>query len=101
MTYLPFLALSLICSAIIVGLKWLTYGPSLFPSTPRRCVLANVAVACPAKQNATKERIIKFDTDAKQIGVDNGCSACISPYIEDFIGPLEDKNKTIKGFAGA
>ena len=33
--------------------------------------------------------------------MDNRCSACISPYIEDFIGPLEDTNKTIKGFAGA
>ena len=32
--------------------------------------------------------------------MDNQCSACISPYIEDFIGPLEDTNKTIKGFAG-
>ena len=101
MTYLPFLALSLICSAIILGLKWLIYGPSLFPSTPRWCVLANVALACPAKQKATKERIVKFDTDAKPIRVDNQCSACISPYIEDFIGPLEDTNKTIKGFAGA
>ena len=53
------------------------------------------------KTKATKERIIKFDTDAKPIGVDNRCSACISPYIEDFIRPLEDTNKTIKGFAGA
>ena len=100
MTYLPFLALSLIHSAIILGLKLLTYGPSLFPHTPRRCVLADVALACPTKQKATKERIVKFDTDAKPIGVDNRCSACISPYIEDFIGPLEDMNKTIKGFAG-
>ena len=33
--------------------------------------------------------------------MDNRCSACISPYIEDFIGPLEDTTKTIKGFAGA
>ena len=71
MTYLPFLALSLIHSAIILGLKWLTYGPSLLPSTPRRCVLANVALACPAKQKATEERIVKFDTDAKPIRVDN------------------------------
>ena len=53
------------------------------------------------KQIASKERIIKFDTDAKPIEVDNRCSACISPYVEDFIGPLEDMNKTIKGFAGA
>ena len=62
--------------------------------------MAKVALACPAKQVATQERIVKFD-NAKPIGVDNQCSACISPYIEDFIGPLEDTNKTIKGFAGA
>ena len=42
-----------------------------------------------------------FDTEAKPLGVDNRCSACISTYIKDFIGPLEDTNKTIKGFAGA
>ena len=53
------------------------------------------------KQIASQERIVKFDTDAKPIGVDNQCSACILPYIEDFIGPLEDTNKTIKGFTGA
>ena len=101
MTYLPFLALSLMCSAISLGLKWLTYGPSLFPSKPRRCVLAKTILACPEKQKATKERIVKFDTNTKPILVDNRCSACISPYIEDFVGPLEDTNKTIKGFAGA
>ena len=63
--------------------------------------MGNVALACPAKQLITQERIVRFDTDAKPIRVDNRCSACISPYIEDFIGPLEDTNKTIKGFAGA
>ena len=60
-----------------------------------------MALACPEKQLTIQERTIRFDTDAKPIGVDNRCSACISPYIEDFIGPLEDTNKTIKGFAGA
>ena len=64
-------------------------------------ILGHVALACSAKQLPTQERIIRFDTDAKPIGVDNRCSACISPYIEDFIGPLEDTTKTIKGFAGA
>ena len=53
------------------------------------------------KQIASQERIIKFDTNVKPIGVDNRCSTCISPYIKDFIGPLEDTNKTVKGFAGA
>ena len=60
-----------------------------------------MALACSAKQLTIQERTVRFDTDAKPIGVDNRCSACISPYIEDFIGPLEDTNKTIKGFAGA
>ena len=55
----------------------------------------------PCEQIASKERIVKFDTDAKPIRVDNRCSACISPYVKDFIGPLEDTNKTTKGFAGA
>ena len=72
---------------------------SLVPS--ERNILGNVALACPAKQTTPQERIVRFDTDAKPIGVDNPCSACISSYIEDFIGPLEDTNKTIKGFAGA
>ena len=84
-----------------MGLKLLTHSPLLFPCSPRRYILANVALACLAEQTATKERIIKFDTDAKPIRVDNRCSACISPYIEDFIRPLQDTNKTIKGFVGA
>ena len=100
-TYLPFLALTHIHLTIILILKLLLYGPSLSPPTPRRYVLANVALACPAKQITSKERIVKFDTNAKPIGVDNRCSACILPYIEDFIRPFEDTNKTSKGFAGA
>ena len=64
-------------------------------------LLGNVALACPAKQITTQERIVRFDTDAKPIGVDNRCSAGISPYFDDFIGPLEDTNKNIKGFARA
>ena len=99
--YLPFLALTHLYLTIILLLTLILYGPSLSPLTPRRYVLANVALACPPKQITSKKRIVKFDTDAKPIGVDNRCSACISPYIEDFIGPLEDTNKTIKGFAGA
>ena len=53
------------------------------------------------KQIVSQERIVKFDTNAKPIRVDNRCTACILPYIEDFIGPLDHTNKTIKGFAGA
>ena len=101
MTYLPFLALSHVHLTIILLLKSLFFGPSLPSVTSSRYVLAKVALACPAKQIASQERIVKFDTDARPIRVDNRCSTCISPYIEDFIGPLKDTNKTIKGFAGA
>ena len=89
------------CFIIIFSLRWLHNGSSPTPPTSRQCVLANIALACPAKQMASKERIVKFNTNANPIGVDNRCSTCISPYVEDFIGPLEDMNKTIKGFAGA
>ena len=99
--YLPFLGLTHLYLTIIFLLKLILYCPSLSALTPRRYVLANVALTCPAKQIASKERIVKFDTNAKPIRVDNQCSVCISPYIEDFVGPLEDTNKTIKGFAGA
>ena len=101
MNYLPFLALYHVLLTIILLLQSLLVDLPL-PSVPsERNILANVALACPAKQISTHKRIIKFDTDAKPIEVDNICSTCISPYIEDFIGPLEDTNKTIKGFAGA
>ena len=101
MKYLPFLALSHVLLTIILLLKPLLVDLPLSSVPLDRNTLANVALACQVKQTTTQERIVKFDTDAKPIGVDNRCSVCISPCIEDFIGPLEDTNKTIKGFAGA
>ena len=86
---------------ILLLLKAICYERPPPSDLSERDILGNVALACPAKQLTTQERIVRFDTDAKPIRVDNRCSACISPYIEDFIGPLEDTNKTIKGFAGA
>ena len=98
---LLFLAIYQIFRIIILLLKATLYERPLSPDPSEKDLLGNVALACPAKQKTTQERIVRFDTDAKPIGVDNRCSACISPYIDDFIGPLEDTNKTIKGFAGA
>ena len=45
-------------------------------------------------------RTVLFDSDAKQIGIDNRCSACISHYINDFVGPVVKSNKVIKSFGG-
>ena len=41
---------------------------------------------------------LRFDTDSVKVGIDNRCSACISHVPQDFIGPLKDSNRTIKGF---
>ena len=101
MIYLPFLAISHVLLTIILLLKSLLVDLSLSSVSSEGDILANVALACPAKQTTTQERIIKVDTEAKPIGVDNRCSACISPYIENFIGPLDATNKNIKRFAGA
>ena len=101
MNYLPFLALSDVLLTFILLLKALLVELLLSSIPPEKNILANATLACPAKQISTQERTIRFDTDAKQIRVDNRCSACISPYIGHFIGPIEDTNKTIKGFAGA
>ena len=101
MNYLPLLALSHVHLTIILLLKSLLVDLSLSSVPLERNILANVALACPEKQTITQERIVKFDTDAKPIRVDTLYSACISLYIEDFIGPLKDTNKTIKDFAGA
>ena len=45
-------------------------------------------------------RTVLFDSDAKQIGIDNRCSACISHDINDFVGPVVKSNKVIKSFGG-
>jgi hypothetical protein len=41
-----------------------------------------------------------MDTDSTAIGMDNRCSACISAYKEDFIGPLHETGRKVKGFGG-
>lgn len=42
-----------------------------------------------------------FDTDSAPIGIDNRCTACISHEISDFVGPLKETRRRIKGFGGA
>ena len=71
MNYLPFLALYHVLHTIILLLKSLLVDIPLSLVPSERNILASVALACSAKQPTTQERIIKFDTDAKPIGVDN------------------------------
>ena len=42
-----------------------------------------------------------FDTDSTTVGIDNRCTACISDDVHDFIGPLQDSKRVIKGFGGS
>ena len=63
--------------------------------TAMAALIAMSASPTPIYANATT-----FDTDSKAVGIDNRCSACISHDIRDFIGPLHDSNRTIKGFGG-
>ena len=42
-----------------------------------------------------------FDTDSGQVGIDNRASGCFSHVIEDFVGPMRECNKVVKGFGGS
>ena len=48
----------------------------------------------------SQQRSVKFDSDSKLVGIDNRCSACISPDINDFVGRIVKSNNTITGFGG-
>jgi hypothetical protein len=58
------------------------------------------AMAMSTQMTAAKEHTVLFDTDAKQIGVDNRYIACISHDISDFITTPTKCNRTIKSFGG-
>ena len=47
------------------------------------------------------ERPIVLDTDAYSIGIDSRCSGCMSGFTQDFVGPLNDTDRVVKGFMGA
>ena len=52
------------------------------------------------KKSKCSSRNVLFDSDAKQIGIDNRCSACISHDINDFVGPVTKTKKIIRSFGG-
>lgn len=66
-------------------------------------VVVTMAAICmeSTEQVATKERQVIFDTNSKEVGIDNRCTACISHVETDFVGPLKRSDKAIKGFGGA
>ena len=63
----------------------------------RRLICHAVAVYA----STTKaQHITPFDTDSHMIGIDNRASGCFSHVSTDFVGPLWDSNKIVKGFGG-
>ena len=46
------------------------------------------------------EHQVILDTDSESVGVDNRASACISCHSGDFLGPLHECCRAIKGFGG-
>jgi hypothetical protein len=62
--------------------------------------LAMSSVVINTAIGAYSEREVTFDTDSHAIGIDNRCSACISPDPNDFIGKFQSTNRTITGFGG-
>ena len=42
-----------------------------------------------------------FDSDSELIGIDNRCTACISPVLADFVEPPTPVSTTLIGFGGA
>jgi hypothetical protein len=75
------------------------------PKTMQRVfisVLALQAVTVMSSKTGKHRIITTFDTDSEPIGVDNRCTtACISHVSTDFVGPLSDSGRTIRGFAGS
>ena len=50
---------------------------------------------------ARSSNVTTFDTDSGEVGIDNRASGCFSHVISDFVGPLRDCNKVVKGFGGS
>ena len=64
----------------------------------RRLTCHAVMVFSAAAKSAS---ITTFDTDSGEVGIDNRASGCFSHMINDFVGPMRDCNKVVKGFGGS
>ena len=71
-----------------------------FKGSPKRRRMICHAVAV-YSSTLKAHRITTFDTDSNTIGIDNRASGCFSHVSTDFIGPLRDSNRIVKGFGGS
>ena len=68
--------------------------------SPKRRRILCQAVAVYAS-TIKAHRVTPFDTDSATIGIDNRASGCFSHVSTDFVGPLRDSNRIVKGFGGS
>ena len=68
-------------------------------SPKRRCMFCHSVAVYSSTLKA--HRIIPFDTDSSHIRIDNRASGCFSHVSTDFVGPLRDSNRIVKGFGGS
>jgi hypothetical protein len=54
-----------------------------------------------AASKSMHDHDVFFDTDSGILGIDNRCTACISPYLEDFETAPDETTAAIKGFGGS
>jgi hypothetical protein len=83
--------------------KW-ARGPRTTTRAAQRAFISALALQAVMAHTTTtgKHKLVtSFDTDSEPIGVDNRCTACISHVSTDFVGPLTDSGRTIRGFAGS
>jgi hypothetical protein len=71
------------------------------PSRPRRLVAIVMAAIAFAASKCMYDQDVSFDTDSDILGIDNRCTACISPYLEDFETAPDETTVAIKGFGGS
>ena len=65
---------------------------------PRRRLVCKAVAVYATTINA--QRLTPFDTDSALVDFDNRASACFSHVSTDFVGPLRDCNRIVKGFGG-
>jgi hypothetical protein len=63
--------------------------------------LALQAVTATTTTTGKHQIITNFNTDSEPIGVDNRCTVCISHVSSDFVKPLSNSGRIIRGFAGS
>jgi hypothetical protein len=75
------------------------YGPNGPMQFAIPLVIVNeLIIAYSAYSEETQE--YPMDSDSKELGIDNRCSAFISGDISDFKGELVDSNKVVRGYGG-